>query len=338
MSRSRVLQFSCRFLCCGLDNDRNSVPAESEIFRMFLHPQYNTVSYLLKQSHSTSAAMAFRRSTRLRKNLNYYENLSKVSVYPEGLPDSEPERMFHALNLEAFTSKSYARVDDILVYSLFATKVRHRNYRALDPYPIGEQEKIGANNGRSIAKICFREIDAANPTWQACVDTAGVLKKEYPKLFLEQDSKIMSQYVSFTALLALFGMLRLYSLLLRYSLLHSAHSLVKLDKVTYGGRICAGLRATQHIPACTFILTTCSSMSSDLYGADGGFSIIESTAQQLGPIGQRLILGPFRFANHECEPNCQVSSFPIPFLAISLTILSDPTNLENPCMCPHVVI
>src|SRR5262245_58970954 len=93
-------------------------------------------------------------------------------------------------------------------------------------------------------------------------------------------------------------------MLLRYSILHSNSSPVKVSKIVYGDVICGGLEATSDIPAASYILSTCSSMSKDLHNR--GFSIIQSHPQQKGPIGNRLILGPFRFANHDCEPNCQV--------------------------------
>jgi hypothetical protein len=42
---------------------------------------------------------------------------------------------------------------------------------------------------------------------------------------------------------------------------------------------------------------------------DGGFSVIEASEAQLGPIGPRVVLGPLRFANHDCkQPTCQVST------------------------------
>lgn len=95
------------------------------------------------------------------------------------------------------------------------------------------------------------------------------------------------------------------SLLLQYMLLHSDHSLIKLCKVSHGGQIGSGLKAKASIPAGTYILTASGSMSLDIYGKPG-FSVIMPTAGQLGLSIQRLILGPFWFANHECEPNCQV--------------------------------
>lgn len=36
-------------------------------------------------------------------------------------------------------------------------------------------------------------------------------------------------------------------------------------------------------------------------------SVIMSALDQKGPLGPRLMLGPLRFANHDCRPNTQVS-------------------------------
>jgi hypothetical protein len=81
--------------------------------------------------------------------------------------------------------------------------------------------------------------------------------------------------------------------------------MAKLQKVCFdGGSISAGLVACCNIAAATVILSTCGSMSSD--GSDvGGFSVIQPSSAQLGPQEPRIILGPFRFANHDCQPNCQ---------------------------------
>ena len=37
-----------------------------------------------------------------------------------------------------------------------------------------------------------------------------------------------------------------------------------------------------------------------------GPSVIHAASNQLGPMGPRLILGPFRLVNHDCKPNAQV--------------------------------
>jgi hypothetical protein len=93
-------------------------------------------------------------------------------------------------------------------------------------------------------------------------------------------------------------------------LLYSPDSQVRLEKVSFDQRtIAMGLKAEHTIPAATAILSTCTSMSLDLI-TDGrrSISVIESSRGQLGPLGPRLLLGPLRFANHDCKPNCHVQS------------------------------
>lgn len=52
-------------------------------------------------------------------------------------------------------------------------------------------------------------------------------------------------------------------------------------------------------------------MSADLATDGRMISAIQAAPVQKGPQGVRIILGPFRFANHDCEPNCQVSRWPL---------------------------
>lgn len=73
-----------------------------------------------------------------------------------------------------------------------------------------------------------------------------------------------------------------------------------------GSSIACGLKAMANIEAFVVILAACSSMSSNFVRGRPGVSIITASPRQKGEIGPRLILGPFRFANHDCSPNCQV--------------------------------
>ena len=98
----------------------------------------------------------------------------------------------------------------------------------------------------------------------------------------------------------------LASLLYRYSLLYMPTGAVKICKVTHTGREASfGLEARYPIEAGVFIKETCSSMSADTV-SNGGPSVIEAKPSQNGPPGPRLILGPFRMINHDCDPNSQV--------------------------------
>jgi hypothetical protein len=102
-----------------------------------------------------------------------------------------------------------------------------------------------------------------------------------------------------------------YSLLERYYLLYSTDSPVRLEKVSFDNiKISMGLKAHRNIPSGAAILSSSSSMSTDIIPPERrSISIIKSHRSQLGPLGPRLLLGPLRFANHDCNPNCQVVIF-----------------------------
>lgn len=96
------------------------------------------------------------------------------------------------------------------------------------------------------------------------------------------------------------------SLLLRYHLLYSDESLVSIDKVAFDGQaISIGLKASTDITAGVFLLSSSASMSSDTFKG-GALSVIEAHRSQDGKKGKRLLLGPMRFINHDCNPNCEV--------------------------------
>jgi hypothetical protein len=123
------------------------------------------------------------------------------------------------------------------------------------------------------------------------------------------------------------------SLLGRYDLLYSEESPVHLDKVSFDGdTISAGLKAKIKIPASCPILCTSSSMSSDLIPAPlRCISVIVSAPDQNGPVGPRLMLGPLRFANHDCQPNTQVSHlyYPIQTDGINWDYLLQFKSIKN---------
>jgi hypothetical protein len=80
-----------------------------------------------------------------------------------------------------------------------------------------------------------------------------------------------------------------------------------LEKVVYEqGVISGGMKAQEDIPAGVSLLAACGSGSQDAVDR-AGISIVKASRIQKGPTKPRLVLGPFRFVNHDCDPNCQVS-------------------------------
>lgn len=97
------------------------------------------------------------------------------------------------------------------------------------------------------------------------------------------------------------------SLVHRYDILYSGASPVVLEKVSFGGEVCMGLKARRTIMAGFPILSTSTSLSVDVVpDSKKGISVAEGSKGQKGPVGGRLMLGAMRFANHDCKPNCQV--------------------------------
>jgi len=135
------------------------------------------------------------------------------------------------------------------------------------------------------------------------------------------------------------SVLMLSSLLTRYDLLYSEESPVRLDKVSFdGSTISAGLRAKTGIMASFPVLSTSSSMSSDLIPESlKSISVIESGPEHKGPLGPRLILGPLRFANHDCHPNTQVSKGVVRRKAIYANLCTTvQVSEEQPCIFAYV--
>ena len=113
----------------------------------------------------------------------------------------------------------------------------------------------------------------------------------------------------------------------------SKESPVRLEKVSFeSGVVAAGLKACKPIGGSMPILATCSSMSSDIVkNSKNVISVVLSSSCQRGPQGPRLILGPFRFANHDCNPNCQVSFGVYSIIGPhSHSVRSDPSKIRTP--------
>jgi hypothetical protein len=135
------------------------------------------------------------------------------------------------------------------------------------------------------------------------------------------------------------------SLLLRYSILRHNSSKVKVEKIQFvtstgeTENVCLGLKAATFIASDTPILATASSLSSDLLDY-ASLSAIASSPKQLGPQGTRLILGAFRFVNHDCKPNAQVrtnlsldcacTQHPSVWPNSKLSCIYDPANYRHP--------
>ncbi|KAJ7783164.1 hypothetical protein B0H16DRAFT_1447328 [Mycena metata] len=181
------------------------------------------------------------------------------SSYPDGKPDTPFEKMIQLLNHQSFPSARLARIDDLVVYAMFATKARPESYRAFKPDTISGAT-MTADQGGAFNGCVKMHVDPLNPTFATCQEAAKEVMAKLPELFGEK---------------------------LCYKVDFARAALIR---------------------AGAYLLHACGSLSSNLHKP--GHATIEATTQQLGPTGSRLILGPLRFVNHDCNPNSQL--YPIP--------------------------
>jgi hypothetical protein len=134
-----------------------------------------------------------RRSARNENRIVEYSNFGSISLFPEGPPMDGIERILQDLNLQAFPSLSYARVDDILVHALFATKRRPFGYRALHPETAGGSTGLTDNDAMGISNIIVSEIQHGHPTKEECKAAAMAIWFKFDKFFLEEDLPIIEQ-------------------------------------------------------------------------------------------------------------------------------------------------
>jgi hypothetical protein len=115
--------------------------------------------------------------------------------YPEDSPSSPFEKLVARLNRQAFPEASYSRVDDILVYSLFATKRRDTWSRSLDPTPVNSTREVTREEGVAIRHICKEHITTSSPTPDECHQASAVLVQQFPQFFSQVTMPIVEQYV-----------------------------------------------------------------------------------------------------------------------------------------------
>ena len=253
-----------------------------------------------------------RNPPRLSKSVAIASSAMESDWFPEiKEPASEVHQQINTLNCQAYWSEMFAKADSFLILIAFVQKGKKHCHHAVKPEPAqpsASHYPLSKEDGILAARICKQHFSGSEPSWEAVVQSVSDLQDKISDF--GSDAKdwpaCLSQYASFMPLFPSPSQFSI-SLLYRYSLLYSSGSSIWITKVSHTSQEASfGLKATCDIPASTFIMETCSSMSLDCTSTPGP-SVIESAPNQLGPIGPRLILGPFRLVNHDCKPNAQVS-------------------------------
>jgi hypothetical protein len=159
-------------------------------------PQHVTnAPWLLHNPPSRDANTSIRQSSRLAKKPRQVH--TDDLHYPDGAPITEFERAVAQLNFEAFPSSSYAQIDEILVWSLFASKRRNTSRQALKPAASSSRyhSLITHEQALAIYERC-RLIPRDDPTRNHCEATAKDLVEHFPDLLSSTQIAIIAQYVS----------------------------------------------------------------------------------------------------------------------------------------------
>jgi len=108
--------------------------------------------------------------------------------YPDGPPATALERCIARLDRESFEASVFAKVDDILAFSLFASKRRPNGYRALS-LTRAFLEKEPPISIVTALRICSLYNQLANQssddTWEIATRAAARILGEFPDLFPE---------------------------------------------------------------------------------------------------------------------------------------------------------
>ncbi|KAF9534092.1 hypothetical protein CPB83DRAFT_805179 [Crepidotus variabilis] len=234
-----------------------------------------------------------RKSRRNRATANF----SECSSYPEDSPLGPLEVLVAKLDQESFRSHIFAEIDDILTFTLFAAKKKQDRRLALKPACAfeGDELSINADKALSFAHVWEALLRQRLETKPFVAEFTAQIKALCPEIMSTSEAEKCFQHLA-----------------ARYHvLLHDPSRCVTLEKVEFEhGRISAGLKSTRDIEAGMILLPLCSSMSSDCVKDRKAISVIQAGPKNRGPQGPRLILGPFRFANSDCNPNCQFMAIP----------------------------
>lgn len=139
-----------------------------------------------------ASSINLRRSSRPKKSPNY----GQTSTYPDVEPSTPIEQWISKLDKETFPSKDYARVDDILVYCIFANKRKPDADRALRPTRAFLENEVPINNvdAMDICHVWIQFAESSNDSPTIASELAKKILSKFPRIFAgTHDEKILRQ-------------------------------------------------------------------------------------------------------------------------------------------------
>ena len=139
-----------------------------------------------------TSSKVLRRSSRIKQRVYFEEDIS----YPDGPPVTPVERWVSRLDQETFPGDDYARIDDIVVYCLFASKRSPRFYRALRPTRafLEDEVPIPIDTALDICRAYLQLAKTSSDSPSVASAVSNFLTEKYPNIFRgERDGRILKQ-------------------------------------------------------------------------------------------------------------------------------------------------
>ena len=251
-----------------------------------------------------------------------------VAKYPHGLPDpsDELEVRYASLDTAKITARALVAADDLIVRIFDVPRLRLHVSSISRATPEHTSRSDYSHFKRSFRSAFGKNVDLERTaeTFTQRMQDQGLVEKD------EDSALAFSKYVSVDHVRGGFTPLTNYyqclvSLCIRYAQLTYHTSRVTISQVVLNEKIQSRILATSDISKGTLILELGGLMSSDAIMSGSlvqdskkrkreeapqynMLSVIRKGPRQCGPgaPSDRLLLGPARFVNHSCEPNCKV--------------------------------
>jgi len=147
-----------------------------------------------------------RRLLRTLQHKVYYYN-DDTPMYPEMPPSTEFEKRVAMLNEETFDSSQYGRVDDIVVYSLFASKNHPNGRLAFKPHTsfmevsedtlLVSEPRFTREMALDICRIYRGRVPERSLADVEIIDrVCEEIQTKYGEILTENDLPVLKQYVA----------------------------------------------------------------------------------------------------------------------------------------------
>jgi hypothetical protein len=257
-----------------------------------------------------------------------------VPCWPEGRPENPLEDLLQKLASDKLNAKDLSSADAVLARAILGNKCGLDRKEVLVPASLIDVTVLN----EQLVEIDLawkKEFARKDRSLESCAAlfASRVLAMKIPGLESSTMKNSIIQYVnshhSFRLVARRLLTFLRFSLSIRYHLMFAEDSNITLKRVKFGSGlpVCFGMRAKKDIPSSVAILRTATNVAADdPYRFDRkGTHIPERVklsvikphhGMKTSDSSPRIMLGPLRFVNHDCNPNAEVSD-PLPQVIVT---------------------